>query len=288
MMKKVLFPILPSLVLTLSVLQWGCAQQYPDLTTSELQISVETISDDFRNPWSFAFVPGGDLLVTEKDGQLFRLSKGAKMEITGLPEIYVRGQGGLMEVETHPAYAENGWIYLTYGSADTRSGGGNTTVMRARLEGNTLIDQQVIFKAIPESTRGQHWGGRLAFDREGYLYVSVGDRGARDENPQSLGNHCGKIHRIHDDGSIPEDNPFINQKGAIGSIFSYGHRNPQGMALNPTTGEIWTHEHGPQGGDELNVIRKGNNYGWPVITYGINYSGTKITDITEKAVDYKS
>ncbi len=282
MMKKVLFPILPSLVLTLSVLQWGCAQQYPDLTTSELQISVETISDDFRNPWSFAFVPGGDLLVTEKDGQLFRLSKGAKMEITGLPEIYVRGQGGLMEVETHPAYAENGWIYLTYGSADTRSGGGNTTVMRARLEGNTLIDQQVIFKAIPESTRGQHWGGRLAFDREGYLYVSVGDRGARDENPQSLGNHCGKIHRIHDDGSIPEDNPFINQKGAIGSIFSYGHRNPQGMALNPTTGEIWTHEHGPQGGDELNVIRKGNNYGWPVITYGINYSGTKITDITEK------
>jgi aldose sugar dehydrogenase len=282
MMKKVLFPFLPSLVLILSVFQWGCAQQYPDLTTSELQISVETISDDFKNPWSFAFLPGGDLLVTEKDGQLFRLSKGTKMEITGLPEIYVRGQGGLMEVETHPAYAENGWVYLTYGSADTRSGGGNTTVMRARLEGNALIDQQVIFKAIPESTRGQHWGGRLTFDREGYLYVSVGDRGARDENPQSLGNHCGKIHRIHDDGTIPEDNPFVDQKGAIGSIFSYGHRNPQGMALNPTTGEIWTHEHGPQGGDELNVIRKGNNYGWPVITYGINYSGTKITDITEK------
>lgn len=282
MMKKVLFPILPGLVLILSFFQWGCAQQYPDLTTSELQISVETISDDFRNPWSFAFLPGGDLLVTEKDGRLFRLNKGTKMEITGLPEIYVRGQGGLMEVETHPDYAENGWIYLTYGSADTRSGGGNTTVMRARLEGNALIDQQVIFKAIPESTRGQHWGGRLAFDREGYLYVSVGDRGARDENPQSLGNHCGKIHRIHDDGSIPEDNPFVDQKGAIGSIFSYGHRNPQGMALNPTTGEIWTHEHGPQGGDELNVIRKGNNYGWPVITYGINYSGTKITDITEK------
>lgn len=263
-------------------LQWGCAQQFPELTTSPVNISVETISTDFKNPWSFTFLANGDLLVTEKDGDLFRLSDGNKIRIEGMPDVYVRGQGGLMDVETHPNYSENGWIYLTYGESSSRGDGGNTAVMRARLDDNTLKDQEVIFKALPETSRGQHWGSRLTFDKEGYLFVSVGDRGAHNENPQSLSNHSGKIHRIHDDGTIPDDNPFVDQNNAVGSIYSYGHRNPQGMALHPATGDIWSHEHGPQGGDELNIIGKGKNYGWPVITYGINYNGTKITDLTAK------
>ncbi len=187
-----------------------------------------------------------------------------------------------MDIELHPDYKENGWIYISYGSASESSSGGNTTLLRARLNGLVLTDQEVIFKAFPETKKGQHWGGRIEFDQMGYLYLSVGDRGSRDVNPQSLGNHCGKVHRLHDDGMIPEDNPFVGQDGAIESIFTYGHRNPQGMALHPVTGEIWTHEHGPRGGDELNIIRKGNNYGWPVITYGINYSGSKITDETSR------
>ncbi|MCB0689411.1 MAG: PQQ-dependent sugar dehydrogenase [Saprospiraceae bacterium] len=262
--------------------EYGCAQQYPDLSVSDLDVSIETISTDFQVPWSFTFLPGGDLLITEKEGQLFRLTDGVKEEITGMPDVYVRGQGGLLDIEVHPHFEENQYIYFTYGSSSSTSSGGNTTLMRAKLVDNHLEEQKVIFKALPESTKGQHWGGRIAFDPQGYLFLSVGDRGDRDENPQSLNNHCGKIHRIFDDGRIPPDNPFVHRSGAIASIFSYGHRNPQGMAVHPETGEIWTHEHGPQGGDELNVIRKGNNYGWPVITYGINYNGTKITDLTSK------
>lgn len=270
------------LFILLSAPEYGCAQQYPDLEVSPVELTTETISTDFDNPWSFTFLPDGDLLVTEKEGKLFRLHSGQKTEIQGMPEVYVRGQGGLMDVEIHPSYSTNQLIYFTYGSSSEGSRGGNTTVMRARLNGTQLEEQEVIFKAMPESSRGQHWGGRIAFDPEGYLYISVGDRGDRDENPQSLENHNGKIHRLLDDGQIPPDNPFVDVSGAITSIYSYGHRNPQGMAVHPATGEVWTHEHGPQGGDELNVIRKGNNYGWPVITYGINYSGTKITDITHK------
>lgn len=281
-MKGPLHQILGLTLILISINTQSCAQQYPDLTKSDLDISVETLATDFKNPWSFTVLPNGDLLVTEKDGQLFRLHGQEKSEIEGLPEVYVRGQGGLLDIEVHPQFNRNQLIYFTYGSSTSRSEGGNTTVMKARLVENHLEDQQVIFKAMPETTKGQHWGGRIAFSPDGLLYISVGDRGARDENPQSLKNHCGKIHRIYDDGRIPEDNPFFTEPGAVRSIFSYGHRNPQGIAVHPETGEIWTHEHGPQGGDELNVIRSGHNYGWPVITYGINYSGTKITDITEK------
>jgi glucose/arabinose dehydrogenase len=260
----------------------SCAQQNQDFPESTRQLEIDTISTDFKNPWSFTFLPDGALLVTEKEGKLYRLTAGTKEEIKGLPDIYVRGQGGLLDVELHPQYDSNHYIYFSYGASAEGERGGNTTVMRAKLNGLTLEDKEEIFRATPESTKGQHWGGRLVFDREGYLYVSVGDRGARDENPQSLANHSGKIHRLHDDGRIPADNPFVGKSNAIGSIFTLGHRNPQGIALHPTTGEVWEHEHGPRGGDELNIIRKGNNYGWPVITYGINYSGTKITDETKK------
>ena len=154
--------------------------------------------------------------------------------------------------------------------------------MRAKLKGLKLTEQTVIFEGAPNSTKGQHYGSRLAFDNQGYLYISSGDRGNRDVNPQRLDRDAGKIHRIHSDGSIPKDNPFVRQKGANPSIYSYGHRNPQGMAMHPKTGAIWTHEHGPKGGDEINIIQKGANYGWPVISYGVNYSGTSFTDLTEK------
>lgn len=154
--------------------------------------------------------------------------------------------------------------------------------MRAKIQGNALVEKQLLYKAKPNTTRGQHFGCRLEFDTEGFLYFSIGDRGNRDVNPQSIQRDGGKIYRIHDDGRIPDDNPFINESGAKTAIYSYGHRNPQGLALHPETGQLWEHEHGPRGGDEINIIEEGKNYGWPIITYGINYSGTKITNETSR------
>jgi glucose/arabinose dehydrogenase len=204
-------------------------------------------------------------------------------EITGLPEIMVKGQGGLLDLELHPDYKNNGWLYFSYsGYAEDDHTKGCTNVMRARLDGNQLVDQEIIFNGTPDSDKGHHWGSKLAFDKKGYLFFGVGDRGNRDENPQRLSNHAGKIHRIMDDGSIPPDNPFVDTPGAMLSIYSYGHRNPQGTCMNPETGEIFETEHGPMGGDELNLIKPGLNYGWPVISYGVNYNGTKFTDLTAK------
>ena len=196
--------------------------------------------------------------------------------------MYPRGQGGLLDVALHPDYEKNGWIYMTYSSQEGEGSGGNTKLIRAKLEGTSLTNIESLYKAGPNSTRGQHFGSRIEFDDEGYLYFSVGDRGNRDENPQDITRDCGKIYRLNDDGSIPADNPFVGQPNAKEAIFSYGHRNPQGMAKHPKTGKIWVHEHGPKGGDEINVIQKGANFGWPVISYGINYSGTTFTDETER------
>lgn len=264
------------------VTSWGCSQPQENIQLSVIEYVAETVSDDFEHPWSFTFLAEDDLLVTEKEGKLYRLNESGKTEVSGLPSIYVRGQGGLMDIETHPDFGQNQWIYFACGISTDEAVGGNTAVFRAKLRGNTLEDAEEIFRAFPNSKKGQHWGGRIIFDKNGYLFVSVGDRGARDANPQSLANLSGKIHRLHDDGSVPIDNPFRNGDGSPSSIYTYGHRNPQGLALHPETGEIWSHEHGPKGGDELNLIIKGANYGWPVITYGRNYSGTKITDLTEK------
>ncbi len=249
--------------------------------TEELTFRIDTLVDGLDVPWGLAFLPNGDLLITERTGKLSRYRAGEQLHpISGVPEVRAAGQGGMLDVEIHPDFSSNRYIYLSYskpvGSQQT------TAVLRARLENDRLTGQQVIFQATPELNTRHHYGSRLEFDREGYLYLSVGDRGRRDDNPQSLANHCGKIHRIHDDGSIPEDNPFVNTPGAVGSIYSYGHRNPQGVAINPTTGEIWANEHGPRGGDEINRIERGKNYGWPVISYGINYNGTKFTDLTKK------
>ena len=256
------------------------------IESEKLNFEIDTLTDEIKNPWSMAFLPNGDMLITDKKGPL-RLYSNGKLHpdpIKGVPEVSSRGQGGLLDVVIHPDYEENGWIYLSF-SGPAQKGekgeGRNTTFIRGKLKDHTLVEQEQIFKASPNYKTNHHFGGRILFDNDGYLYLSVGDRGGRDEN-QTLNNYRGKVFRLYDDGRIPEDNPFVGQKGAVEATFSYGHRNPQGLALHPETGEVWEHEHGPRGGDEINVIRAGNNYGWPTITYGINYSGTIITKDTVK------
>ena len=240
----------------------------------------EVVVSDLTNPWGFTFLPDNSMLITEKEGKLIHFKNDRKTEIKNLPDIYVRGQGGFMDIELHPNYKENGWIYFSYASAKGNGTGGNTSLMRAKLQNNQLVNKQVLYKAIPNTRRGQHFGSRIVFDKENHVYFSIGDRGNRDVNPQDITKDGGKIYRLNDDGSIPKDNPFTNKNGAKKAIYSYGHRNPQGMEINPFTDEIWSHEHGPQGGDEINIIKKGKNYGWPVVSYGINYNGTKFTNKT--------
>lgn len=262
----------------------ACAQQ----TESEIKAdepgdanyTTELIVEELNIPWGMTFLPDGSLLITEKSGELIHFKDNAKITINGLPEIYNRGQGGLMDVIAHPNYNENGWIYYSYASQEGGGDGGNTAIMRAKLQGNQLTDNQLLYKGEENTTKGQHFGSRLAFDNEGFLYFSIGDRGNRDKNPQDITRDGGKIYRINDDGSIPKNNPFVDEPNAKTAIYSFGHRNPQGMYKHPETGEIWTHEHGPKGGDEINIIEKGLNYGWPKISYGVNYSGTSFTDHT--------
>lgn len=251
-------------------------------TESDFALRVDTIATGLEIPWGIAFLPDGGMLINDRNGKMYRMNEeGEKKEVANVPEVKFKGQGGLLDVELHPDFQENSVIYFTYSKIinDTLA---TTAIHRATLDGYTLTDGEDIFQAAPASTKSHHYGSRLEFDKDGYLFFTVGDRGARDVNPQNLDNHCGKVHRIMDDGSIPEDNPFANTEGAMGSIWSYGHRNPQGLAMHPTTGQIWEHEHGPRGGDELNLIEKALNYGWPVISYGINYDGTTFTQITEK------
>lgn len=257
----------------------------PVQKTEKLSFRVDTVIKGLNVPWGMTWLPNGDMLVTERSGQLFRFRNGVLVsQISGLPPIYVQGQGGLLDIRLHPDYEKNGWIYLaysTYGAAGT-SGGGNTAIMRARLRDNQLVDKEEIFKATPDSKSGVHFGCRMVFGNDGLLYFSVGERGSMN-NAQLLTNHSGKIHRITDSGKIPADNPFISTIGAMPTIFTYGNRNPQGLAKHPQTGVIWSTEHGPRGGDELNIVRKGLNYGWPVISFGINYDGTILTPDTAKA-----
>ncbi len=273
-MKKVKIGFLFLLLFTLA-----CAQ---DKNPVNRENTYELVVPDLSIPWGFTFLPDGSMLITEKEGELIHFKNGTKTVVEGIPEIYVRGQGGFMDIILDPNYETNGWIYFSYASSKGISEGGNTAIARAKLNGQHLSNLEELYKAYPNSRKGQHFGSRLAFDNEGYLFFSIGDRGNRDENPQDITRDCGKIYRIHSNGDIPEDNPFVTTNNAKRAIYSYGHRNPQGMIKHPQTGAIWTHEHGPKGGDEINVIEKGKNYGWPVISYGVNYSGTKFTDITAK------
>ncbi len=249
---------------------------------------TETYARGLDNPWGLAFLPDGRLLVTERSGNLRIVgTDGAVSEpVAGVPEVCACGQGGLLDVELHPDYASNGWIYLSFSDRMENAAGeatAYTSIMRARLSAGGLTDQEILYQA-PDSvytTRPFHFGSRIVFDDAGYLFFSIGDRGQQNE-AQRLDLPNGKVHRIHDDGHIPADNPFIGHAGALPTIWSYGHRNPQGMDRHPVDGTLWAAEHGPQGGDELNHVRPGLNFGWPVISYGVNYDGSKFTDITEK------
>jgi glucose/arabinose dehydrogenase len=246
-------------------------------------LRVRVLATDLEHPWGLAFLPNGDMLVTERPGRLLRLDPDGRNRrpVSGLPAIAAHGQGGLLDVCLHPRFTDNRLIYLSY--AGSGEGGFGTEVARGRLDGTRLTDVEVLFRLQPKSGGGRHFGSRLVFDRNGYLFVTLGDRGDRPRS-QRLDDHAGAVIRLRDDGSIPDDNPFSGRPGARPEIYSYGHRNIQGAALHPDTGELWLHEHGPQGGDELNLVRSGRNYGWPVITYGVNYViGTSIGEGTHKA-----
>jgi glucose/arabinose dehydrogenase len=251
------------------------------IESEKQKFGIDTITAELTNPWGIAFLPDGRILITERAGEI-RIVKDGKLlpeKIGNVPAVFANGQGGLLDIKLHPDYTTNGWIYLTY--AKPGEGGGGTVVARAKLEGNNLTNLEEIFTALPLLGSGAHFGSRVVFDGKGYIFVSSGERGTK-ENAQDLTNHLGKILRLHEDGKVPTDNPFVNTPGAKPEIWSYGHRNPQGLVYDKTTETLWDVEHGPMGGDELNKVEKGKNYGWPVITYGMNYDSTVITDITEK------
>jgi glucose/arabinose dehydrogenase len=249
---------------------------------SDAGVRATTIVEGLEHPWSMAFMPDGRILVTERPGRL-RIIENERLidtPVSSLPEIAARGQGGLLDIILHPDYEKNGWLYLSY--AAPGEGGIGTEVARARLQGMELVDLEVLFRLEPKTGARQHFGSRLVFDRDGYLFITLGDRGSR-PRAQKLDDHAGSMIRLHDDGAIPSDNPYVDTPDAYAEIYSYGHRNPQGIVLNPITDEVWIHEHGPQGGDEINIIQAGKNYGWPVITYGVNYGiGTSIGEGTHK------
>lgn len=241
---------------------------------------VVELADGLAHPWGLAFLPDRRILVTEREGglRLFDASGAGSNPVSGIPEIYASGQGGLLDVALHPDFASNSLIYLSYSGRG--AGGVGTEVARARLAGDALTELEVIFRQQPKVSGGRHFGSRLAFAPDGKLFVSMGDRGGYMREAQNPENHIGTVVRLNDDGSVPADNPLVGRPGVRPEIYSYGHRNVQGMALRPGTEVIWTHEHGPRGGDEVNVLRPGANYGWPAITYGIDYSGATISDKT--------
>lgn len=246
-------------------------------------VRVTTVADGLEHPWGLAFLPDGRMLVTERPGRLRIVSADGQLSapVSGLPRVRARGQGGLLDVVLHPRFAENRLVYLSF--SEPGSGGSGTAVARGRLEGNALQGVEVIFRQAPKVDTAFHYGARLVFDREGKLFVGTGDRGMQD-TAQDLALGQGKLFRISDDGTPAPGLPFADRAGTHPGLFSYGHRNIQGMALHPGTGLLWTHEHGPRGGDEINVARAGRNYGWPVITFGVNYTGTTIGEgLTEKA-----
>ncbi|WP_232802969.1 PQQ-dependent sugar dehydrogenase [Gracilimonas amylolytica] len=275
------------MVLSLLLAGVGCNGQSGEADSTPVDVSVEAekvVSLDGIG-WGIAFLPEGDMLVTEKSGKLYRVNGGEVVaEITdGIPsDLQVNGQGGFLDITLHPDYESNGWIYFSYASSAGGGEGSNTAIMRAKLENDALVDSEVLYKAEPNSTRGQHYGSRIVFDNDGYMFFSIGDRGNRDVLPQDITMDGGKVYRLNDDGSVPSDNPFVGEEG-IDAVYSYGHRNPQGMDMNPNTGQIWANEHGPRGGDEVNIVEAGNNYGWPVISYGINYNGTEFAEDTARA-----
>ena len=253
----------------------GCADAGDD---ERSDLDLITITAGLEHPWGMAFLPDGRVLVTERPGRLRIIERDGKAgpPIAGVPPVDAKGQGGLLDVALDPAFAKNRLVYLSY--SEPREGGNGTSVARGVLEGGSLTGVQVIFRQQPAMQSGHHFGSRLVFARDGRLFVTLGERNIGRAHAQTLDNTLGKIVRINPDGSIPPDNPFVGRKGALPEIWSYGHRNVQGAALHPVTGELWANEHGPKGGDELNRVLPGRNYGWPTVSYGTEYTGEKISD----------
>lgn len=254
------------------------AVQY--LSSQAGQLKLTEVARNLDRPWAMAFLPDNEgILITEKPGnlRLWRAEGGLSEPIKGVPAVYERGQGGLLDVALAPDFEQSRRVYLTY--AEEGDGSGSTAAGYGVLsaDGTTLNDFKVIFRQMPRLSNGVHFGSRMVFDQQGYLYIALGDNNQR-PTAQDLDKLQGKVVRLYPDGRIPDDNPFVNQAGARPEIWSYGHRNQQGAALNPWTGELWTHEHGPRGGDEINIPKAGKNYGWPLATYGINYSGFDIPE----------
>lgn len=255
------------------------------ITAGDLRLQLQPLMTSDSLLWGMTVLPDQSMLVTQRSGKLWHYQNGNKQSISGVPEVWHQGQGGLLDVAAHPDYASNGWIYLAFSETSGKKNNqgrqvGATKIIRAKLKNNALVEQQMIF-SVPlneQVNRGWHFGCRLVLV-DGYLFFGIGDAGFP-ENAQKLDNVNGKIHRLHDDGRVPNDNPFVNDKDAIKSIWTYGNRNPQGLTYDAQRKILWEAEHGPRGGDEINVIEKGKNYGWPAITYGINYDGTPITDKT--------
>ena len=265
----------------------GTSARMPSLENTTIQtpadsssVTVDKLYEGFTNPWGMAWLPDGRLLITERAGDIlvFKNNKFTGEKLTGVPKVFAEGQGGLLDIKLHPDYQKNKWIYIAY--SKPVEGGATTAIMRFKLQGNQLVEKKDIFLAKPFLKADFHFGSRIIFDKDNFLYFSSGERGTQPK-VQELNNDHGKIHRIYDDGRIPQDNPFVGQKDASPSIWTYGHRNPQGMVYDATTHRIWAVEHGPKGGDELNLIQKGKNYGWPKTSYGINYDGTILTKFKE-------
>lgn len=266
-----------------AVLAGGTALAQSDIhETEQADFTVETVASGLEFPWSLAFLPDGDMLVSEREGRLRYIEDGTLREaaVEGLPEIFVDGQGGLLGLALHPDFAENRFVYFAYSEGDI--GANHTALARGRLaeDGSALADVETLFRVNFDKQRGYHFGGRILFLEDGTLLLTLGEGARYSEEAQNLDNHLGTIVRLNADGTVPFDNPYVSANGAQPEIWSWGHRNVQGIALNPQTGSVWAHEHGAQGGDEINHIRPGRNYGWPEITYGINYDGTPISDAT--------
>lgn len=260
------------------------AQQTPipvgRFSSGRAEFRLIRVYEGLQRPWGMAFLPGGDLLVTERGGRLLLLENGTTRVITGLPRVASTGQGGLLDVALDPDFSQNRLIYLSFSKPG--KGGTSTAVVRARLSGTELTGLEILWELNILTTAGHHFGSRLRFLPDGTLLITVGDRGEMDR-AQNTADGAGKIHRINRDGSVPADNPFVGRAGYLPTLYSYGHRNPQGLAIRPGTGEIWSTEHGPKGGDELNLIRAGGNYGWPVVTHGRQYgTGAPIGEGTSK------
>lgn len=275
------FPIITKIQLKAILLAFGTLflsaqhgfSQIPELFEDKVLIN------NISNPWGFTFINSNEVLFTEKRGKIFRytISTDSLEEVSGVPTVSQNGQGGLLDIALHPAFSANNYVYLTY--AVSATGGQTTALGRGKLVGNQLQNFTELFRALPIRNSGVHFGSRIVFDKNNYLYMSVGDRGVQD-SAQGINNHLGKVLRFNDDGTIPATNPLVGVPNTKPEIYCWGNRNIQGMAMHPATGEIYAHEHGPRGGDELNLIKPNTNYGWPAVTFGINYDGTPITPDT--------